>query len=125
MGQELRIQQLDPAGLKPGHEMHERDLGSITGAVEHALAKKRGAECHAIKTADEGVALVDFQAVTMPTVVELAVEDADARIDPGARAVRLRLRAALEHAVEVAVDGDGEPVGAHGAGEPRRHVKTI
>ena len=33
--------------------------------------------------------------------------------------------AALEHAVEVAVHGDGEAVGAHRADEPRRHVKTI
>ena len=37
----------------------------------------------------------------------------------------LRLGAAVEHGVEVAVEGDGETVGAHRADEPRRHVKTI
>ena len=37
----------------------------------------------------------------------------------------LRLGAAVEHGVEVAVDGDGEAVGAHRAGEPRRQVKAI
>src|SRR3954469_24246662 len=125
IGHELRVQQLEPAGLEPGHEMHERNLGRVACAVEHALAEERAAKWHAVKTPDEGVALVDFQTVAMAAIVQLAIEDADARIDPGARAVGLRLRAALEHGVEVPVHGDGEAVGAHRADEPRRHVKTI
>src|SRR3954468_3224632 len=125
IGHELRVQQLEPAGLEPGHEMHERNLGCVAGAVEHALAEEGAAEGHAVKTADKGIALVDFQAVAMAAIVQLAIEDADARIDPGAWAVRLWLRAALQHGVEVMVHGDGEAVGAHRADEARRHVKTI
>ena len=105
--------------------MHERDLGSVARAVEHAFAEERAAERDAVKAADEGFALVDFEAVAMAALVELAIEHADARIDPGARAAGAGLGAALEHRVEVAVDGDGETVGAHGAGEAARHVKAI
>ena len=37
----------------------------------------------------------------------------------------LRLRAAIDHAVEIAVDGHLELVGADGAGEPRRHIEAV
>src|SRR3954465_14093678 len=53
IGHELRVQQLEPAGLEPGHEMHERNLGRVACAVKHALAEEGAAECHAVKTADE------------------------------------------------------------------------
>src|SRR5262249_11670729 len=61
----------------------------------------------------------------MAALVELAIEQANALVDPGAGAAGAGLGAALEHRVEVAVDGDGETVGAHGAGEAARHVKAI
>ena len=37
----------------------------------------------------------------------------------------LRLGAAVDHAVEIAVDGDLELVRSDGAGEPRRHVEAV
>ena len=61
----------------------------------------------------------------MAALVKLAVEHADACIDPGAGTARLGLGTAVEHAVEIAVDGHGEAIGAHGAGKPRRHVKAV
>src|SRR5262249_12341806 len=121
----LRVEQLESAGLEAGDEGHERDLGSVALAGEHALAEGRAAERDVVSTADKGFALVDFEAVAMAALVELAIERADARVDPGARAAGAGLGAALEHRVEVAVDGDGETVGAHGADEAARHVKAI
>src|SRR5262249_58751686 len=65
------------------------------------------------------------EAVAMAALVELAIQHADARIDPGARAAGAGSGAALEHRVEVAIDGDRETVGAHGAREAARHVKAL
>jgi len=53
----------------------------------------------------------DATIITAEKVMELATID-------GARAVGLRLGAAVDHAVEVAVDRDREPVGTYRAGEP-------
>ena len=40
-------------------------------------------------------------------------------------AAGLRLGAAVDHRVEIAIDGHREAVGAHGTGEPSRHMKAI
>src|SRR5262245_21148842 len=93
--------------------------------MEHAFAEERAAERDAVKTADEIFTLVDLDAVAVAPLVELAIKQADTGIDPCARAAGAGLGATLEHAVEVAVDGDGETVGAHRAGEPLRHMKAI
>ena len=61
----------------------------------------------------------------MAALMKLAIEGADARVDPGARAAGPGFRAGLDHGVEVAVDGNGETIGAHRADQPRRHVKAI
>ena len=106
IGDELRVEQPVAAGLEPRHQMHERDLGSVARAMEHALAEERAAEADAVEAADQFVVLIDLDAVAMAEVVELAIERADARVDPGAGAAGLRLGAAVEHGIEVAVDRD-------------------
>src|SRR5207342_3017468 len=68
---------------------------------------------------------IDLDAVAMTAVVELAVEMADARIDPGALTALLRLGAAVDHGIEIMIDGDGEVVRPHGTGQPRRDVKPV
>src|SRR5436190_2507847 len=125
IGHELRVEQPKSAGLEARHEVHQCDLGGIARAVEHALAEERAAERNAVEPADELLALVDLETMAMAPFVELAIEHADAPVDPSARAPEARLRAALEHRVEIAVDGDGETVGAHGAGKPCRHVEAL
>src|SRR5258708_6489586 len=96
-----------------------------TSAVGHARAEERATERDAVKAPDEGFAVVDFEAVAMTSIVQLAIEHADARVDPRARAAGAGLGAALEHRVEVAVDGDGEAVRAPGAGPAGRQRETI
>src|SRR5689334_8047980 len=61
----------------------------------------------------------------MPAFIELAVEVADAVVDPGASAPGVGRRAAVHHGLEVAVDRHREAVGAHGADQPRRYVEPV
>ena len=56
---------LKAAGLQARHQMHQRNLGSIAGAVEHALAEKGAAERDAIKPADQIVAVIDLDGVAV------------------------------------------------------------
>jgi hypothetical protein len=46
---------------------------------------------------------------------QLAIEPADAAIDPGIVAAGRCLGAGIDHRIEIVVDPDFEPVGAHGA----------
>ena len=104
IGDELRVEQPVAAGFEPRDEMHQRDLRGIARAVEHALAEESAAERDAVESADQRVAVVDLDAVAMPSLVEPAIERADTCIDPGAGTARLGLGTALDHRIEVAVD---------------------
>ena len=104
VGDELGVEQPVMAGLEPRHQMHERDLRSVARAVEHALAEKGAAETDAIEAADQLLAVIDLDGVAVAALVELAIEIADAGVDPGARASRLRLRAAVDDGIEIAID---------------------
>ena len=123
IGDELGVEQQEAAGTQPRHQMHQRHLRGVARAVEHALAEECPAQAHAVEAPGQDAVLVGFDAVAMPNVIELLIERADARVDPGARPARLRLGAAIEHALEVAVDRDAEAVRAHGAGEPGGDVE--
>src|SRR5262249_5715000 len=125
VGDELGIEELETARPQPRDQMHERHFRRIARAMEHALAEEGASKRHAVKAADQRIAVIDLDAVAMSAVVKLVIEHTDASVDPGAGASRLRLRAAIEHAIEVAIDRDGVAVRAHGAGEPRRHVEAI
>src|ERR1700730_4934516 len=122
---ELRIQEFESPRFEPSDEMDQRDLGRVARPVDHALAEESAAKGNAVESAHEIVPLVDFEAVAMPPLVELAIERADSSVDPGTRTARPGLGAGLEHRIEVALDGHGEMVGAHGPCEPRRNVKAV
>src|SRR5207253_6239396 len=78
IGDELGVEQFESTGLQARHQVHQRHLGGVAGAVEHALAKEGAAERDPIKAADQFLALVGLNAVAMPALVELAIEVADA-----------------------------------------------
>ena len=105
--------------------MHQRDLRRIARGVEHALAEKGAAEADAVKPADQFAVLIDLDGVAVAALVELAVEIADAAIDPGPRAARRGPGAAVDDRVEIAIDRDGKTIGAHGARQPVRHVEAV
>src|SRR5262249_29961764 len=96
------------AGAQPRDQMHQRYLGRITDAMEHALAEERAPERDSVEASHQIVVEIDLDAVTVPPLVQLAIERADALIDPRAWTPNLWLRATVDHAVEVAIDGDRE-----------------
>jgi len=107
---ELRIQQ-DIASVDEARgEMHERDLGRVIGAAEHALAEKGAADRDAIKPADQPVAVPAFDGMGVALPVKRAIEIDDRRVDPGVRPVRMRLAARLDDAREGGVERDAERV---------------
>ena len=40
LGDELGVEQAVMTGFEPRHQMHQRNLGSVAGAVKHAFAEK-------------------------------------------------------------------------------------
>src|SRR4051794_37061914 len=100
LGDELRIEQAIAAGFQPRDEMHQRDLGGVARVVKHALAEKGAAERDAIEAADELRAVIDLDGVAMAALEQSAVDAPDTHVDPGAAAVGLRLRAALDDRLE-------------------------
>src|ERR1700761_917001 len=95
------------ARLESRDQMDQRNLRCVAPEMEHALAEKRAAEADAIEAADQFVAVIDFNGMAIAALVKLAVEIADADIDPGPRASRPRFGAALDHGIEIAVGDDG------------------
>src|SRR5258708_6380123 len=77
LGHILRVEQLESAGDQPRHQMHQRYLGSVAGAMKHALAEEGAAEADPIKPADKVVILPDLDAVGVPEVVQPDIEIAD------------------------------------------------
>src|SRR6516225_12026997 len=125
IGDKLRVQQAIAAHLEPGDQMHQRDFGSITRAVKHAFAEKCAAEADPVKTADQAFAVVNLDGVTIAALVELAIESANAAVDPGAAPPRLRLRAAVDHRVEVPINDHREMGGTDRARQSAGKVKPI
>src|SRR5215467_15854060 len=125
IGDELGVEQPEPARAQPCHQMHQRDLRSVARPVEHALAEEGAAQAHAVESADQRVAVIDLDRVAMADTVQAEIEIADAPVDPGAGAAGLRLGAAVDHRGEVAVADDGETVRAYRARKPARHVEPV
>src|SRR6516162_5436691 len=125
IGDKLRVQQAIAAHLEPGDQMHQRDFGSIARAVKHAFAEKCAAKADPVKTADQAFAVVNLHGVTVAAFVELAIESADAAVDPGAASPRLWLRAAFDHRVKVPVNDYREGCGTDCARQATGKVKSI
>ena len=63
-------------------------------------------EADAVEPADQIAVLPDLDAVAMPELVQPDIEVADAPVDPGVVAARLRRGAAGDHRLEGGIDGD-------------------
>src|SRR6266567_7239973 len=105
--------------------MHKGDLGSIPRPMEHALAEERAPQRNTVKPAHQVAAFVNLETMAVTPLVKLAIEHADAGIDPGARSSGLGRGTAVEHSIEVSIDGDAEAIGAHRAREPTWHVEAL
>src|SRR5262249_54198451 len=65
LGHILRVEQAIAASPEASNEMDQRYLGSVAGAMKHALAEESATKRHAIKPADQRLAVVDFDGMTM------------------------------------------------------------
>jgi hypothetical protein len=83
LGDELRVEQGEPAMLEAAGEVNQGDLGRVALAMKHRLAEEGGSEPHAVKPADQAAVEVGFDRVAVAKVEQFAVETADAGVDPG------------------------------------------
>src|SRR4051794_35480698 len=125
LGHELRIEQLEPARPESRGEMHERHLGCIALTVKHGFPEEGGPELDAVKAADELAVAPRLDCVAMTQVEQLAVEPADARVDPRPVPVVCRGGAARNHPVEIRIDANLEMVGPNRPREAAWNVDRI
>src|SRR5919201_2254874 len=104
--------------------MHQRNLGSVAGAVKHALAEERACETHAIEAAHEHVLIVDFDRMAISVVEQCAVEPSDPVVDPGAATARLGLGTAVDHCIEIGVAYDAKAIAADRARQTRGDMEA-
>lgn len=83
-GDELGVEQGETPIFEPGDEIDECDLARVAGAREHALAEKGAPQMHAVKPAGKLALLPDLHRMAMAEREQLAIEPADAPVDPGA-----------------------------------------
>ena len=75
--------QREAAGLEPRDEMDERHLRGIARGENMLSPKNAAPSAHAVEPADEPAVLPGLDGVAMAESEELAVEPADAGVDPG------------------------------------------
>ena len=101
--------------------MDERDLRGVAGAMEHAFAEKGAAQAHAVKAADQPIALVSLERMGMAGGEQFAIEPHDLVVYPGL----LALGAGAHDRFERAVGGDPVSIRPHRLGEAARHDEPI
>lgn len=105
LGHELAVEQAEIADLQPGDEPCQCNLRRIGPTAEHAFAEKGSPELHAVKTADEAIALPYLDRIGMAGTVKCDHRTLQLGIDPGLFAVC----AGCDHAREIAIVGHQEP----------------
>ena len=79
---ELRIEEIESAGIQAGDKVDQRDFGSIACGVKHAFSKKCAAKCQSIEAADKGSLFVDFYGMDIAEIKKLTEEFTDPAINP-------------------------------------------
>src|SRR5260370_7026097 len=125
LGYILRVEQFEAARDQPRHQVHQRHLRGIAGAMKHALAEEGAAEADAVKSADQVVILPDLDAMSMSEFVQPDVEVADALVDPGVLAAGLWRGAAGDDGLEGGVDGNAEADAPHRPRHPPVQAQPV
>lgn len=124
-GQKLRVEQVEPACLQPRHQMHQGNLGGVRGPREHAFAKKRAAQRHAIQAADQPARLPALNRMGMADVMQRRIALPDGGVDPRLRPFRSTLCACCHHLGKRAVYPDLKAVLPHHLGQRARQVEPV
>ena len=122
---ELRVEELESSRLQPVDEMDEGHLRGVALARKHALPEECGAERHAVEPADELAAAPCFDGVARAEGEQIAIELADAGVDPRFRPFGDSRGARVDDRAEVAIDADLEAAGGGGARQAARDVEII
>src|SRR3982074_3051099 len=99
VGHILCVEQFEAARDQPCHQMHQRHFRGIANAVKHTLAEEGAAQADAVEPADKIVILPDLDTVSVSEFVEPDIEIANALVDPGIVAARLRRGAPGYHSL--------------------------
>jgi hypothetical protein len=108
VGNELHVQEREPADPEPGDKMDEGDLAGIGFNRKHALAEKCASERQSVEAASQSSIPPRFDAVRVTKPVELTENSAYFRIDPRLRVLLPRRRAGVDHLLELPVAMDFE-----------------
>jgi len=109
IGDELAVEQGEPAEAEPRHEPGECDLRRVCTTGEHAFAEECAAQTDAVEAAGERVAVPAFDRMGVTGIVERAIGLLDHRIDPGFRPVG----AGADDIGERGIARHTEAIGAH------------
>src|SRR5271154_4679105 len=101
--------------------MDKRDLRGVAGAMEHAFAEESAAQAHAIKAADQRIALVGLERMCVTGCEQFAIEPHDLVVDPGL----LALGAGAYDRFERVVGDHPETIRPHRLDETPRHDEPI
>jgi len=124
-GQELAIQELEPADFQACDEVGERDLGCVARAAEHALAEEGGAQPHAIQAADELIVLPGLDRMGVTASVQFGISCLDIGIDPCIGTARGRFGAVRDDVAKRFIDRDGIAIGPDRLGERMREMEAV
>src|SRR5262245_43219069 len=106
LGDELGIEQTEAAGDQPRTQEHQRHLAGIARVGKHTLAEEGAVERHAVEAANQTVARPGLHRVAVAGIEQIAVQAANAAVDPGGAPARTGHGAAVDHRLEVVINSD-------------------
>lgn len=124
-GDELAVEQGEPADPKPCDEMGERDLRCVGHAGEHRFAKEGAAERYPVKPADQLAVDPAFDAVRVTGTVQGDIAAFDAVADPCRFPTSARGRAGAHDSAKVAVAAHIEAILPHGLGQRTGQAEAV
>ena len=125
LGDELRVEQAEPAKSQPRNKVDERNFAGVRLVREHALAEEGASQRNPVKASHKLAVVPALDGVAKPHLEQFGVKLADALVDPGRAAARARGRTAFDDALVVAIDANLEPVLLDDARKPRGNVHVI
>ncbi len=125
IGQELRVEQPEPADPKPRDERRKGAFRCVGHPREHAFAEERRPQLDPVQPADEAAVLPALDRMGVAAREQPAIGGDDRRIDPRLGTLGRRLGASCHDAGKVAVGGDAEALRAQHLGETAGQMKAV
>ena len=126
-GDELGVEQGEPAEPQPRDQVHQRHLRGVPHPAEHAFAEKRPTDRHPVEAADQVPAHPAFHRMGVAHAMQRGEQAFDVGIDPGLPPPRAGpgRRAGGDGGGEIGIDRHQERVGQRGAQQSPRQVEGV